>query len=741
LETTLAPMDFWTRIMGFTEDEAQSIIDNAEEVKAQKEKEQAAKDAEVARVQAEAQAKIDATAKTAADATGTEQTPTAPGSPTSPGKPFGGKGSQSPTSAPPGASTGQPGGSNTVGNSDVGNAFCPTGPGGGVDPKCSPKSASHKKGDKATPQEEIKKLLRTARRLQGEAATKAEWGHRWYREVLPLLDHERHQEVIGAVKSLLVKIRTEQYPGMAEESRRVASLGHTLGVSHDAYFNLSAAAGALKEAATKAAKAERHLITAYRRKARLRRDARSGRVETQNQDPDVDNAFCPTGSGGGVDPSCSPKSGESAGGGEVKHIAHDSKDLVKLREEVANFPAGPRREEAIQALKPSRHDVVIALHHEGSLVGVASVWKTPDTAEEGMPSGQYIRIRNMATAKAGTGKDLLNAIYHHAASQGAGVYLSSLSGSSRFYETSGFNSGVGSTWYLTASEVKSRIPTENFDSSQHLDSLDTNAKAALSGGRWVTIEGRHVYLKGGKIVAGPPDLKGETLASAQVKVSAQTSEGTGKGASETKSKPDKTTTTKPAASKTSTTTEPATAPDKEHATPNRSLPDQARPTLHEHEARAIKGYTVYAKELNASLRSGDKLSEMDSKIHEGLTSAFGRAKDFKEPVNVYRGMRLPASDQGAFIKRITEAHAKGEEITIPGYMSTSTSQKEAKAFATANNAPTKVVLEVKAKRGLDLQSFSYVPEQKEFLLDHNSKFTVGSVKKRGELTYVTLEHR
>jgi uncharacterized protein len=574
LETTLAPMDFWTRIMGFTEDEAQSIIANAEELKAQKEKEQAAKDMEAARVQAEAQAKIDEAAKTAADATGSEQTATAPGSPTSPGKPFGGKGSQSSISAPPNGSTGQPGSPDAVGNSDVGNAFCATGQGGGIDPSCSTKSG-----------------------------------------------------------------------------------------------------------------------------------------------------------------------GSAVGGGEVKHIAHDSRDLVKLREEVANFPAGPRREEAIQALKPSRHDVVIALHHEGSLVGVASVWKTPDTAEEGMPSGQYIRIRNMATAKAGTGKDLLNAIYHHAASQGAGVYLSSLSGSSRFYETSGFNSGVGSTWYLTASEVKSRIPTENFDLSQSLDNLDTNAKAALSGGRWVTIEGRHVYLKGGKIVAGPPDLKGETLASAQVKVSAQTKEGTGKSASETKSKPDKSTSSKPQVSKARTTTEPATAPDKEHTTPNRGLPDQARPTLHEHEARAIKGYTIYAKELNASLRSGDRLSEMDSKIHEGLTSAFGRAKDFKEPVSVYRGMRLPASDQGAFLKRITEAHARGEEITIPGYMSTSTSQKEAKAFATAYNFPTRVVLEVKAKRGLDLQSFSYVPEQKEFLLDHNSKFTVGSVKKRGELTYVTLEHK
>jgi uncharacterized protein len=610
LETTLAPMDFWTRIMGFTEDESQSIIANAEEIKQQKEKEQAAKDAEAARVQAEAQAKMDAAAKTAADATGTEQTPTAPGSPTGPGKPFGGKGSQSPTSTPPNGSTGQPGGSNTVGNSGVGNTFCPTGPGGGVDPSCSPKSATGSgggaakdgKGSKATPQEEIKKLLRTARRLQGEAATKAEWGHRWYREVLPLLDSARHQEVIGAVKGLLVKIRTEQYPGMAEESRRVASLGHTLGVSHDAYFNLSAAAGALKEATTKAAKAERHLITAYRRKARLRRDARSGGVDTQNQDS--------AGQGDGSSPTQPPQSGAS--------------------------------------VKPG-----------GSNVG-----------------------------------------------------------------------GAGTTPVAHA-----------FDTSQPLDNLDTNAKAALSGGRWVTIEGRHVYLKGGKIVAGPPDLKGETLASAQVKVSGQTKEGTGKGASEPKAKPDKATTTKPEASKARTTAEPTTAPDKEHATPNRGLPDQARPTLHEHEARAIKGYTIYAKELNASLRSGDKLSEMDSKIHEGLTSAFGRAKDFKEPVNVYRGMRLPASDQGAFLKRITEAHARGEEITIPGYMSTSTSQKEAKAFATAYNFPTRVVLEVKAKRGLDLQSFSYVPEQKEFLLDHNSKFTVGSVKKRGELTYVTLEHK
>jgi hypothetical protein len=127
LETTLAPMDFWTRIMGFTEDESQSIIDNAEEIKQQKEKEQAAKDAEAAKVQAEAQAKADAAAKTAADATGTEQTPTAPESPTSPGKAPGGKDSPSPTSGPPNGSKGQPGGSNAggAGSTPVAHAFDP----------------------------------------------------------------------------------------------------------------------------------------------------------------------------------------------------------------------------------------------------------------------------------------------------------------------------------------------------------------------------------------------------------------------------------------------------------------------------------------------------------------------------------------------------------------------------------------------------------------------------------------
>jgi hypothetical protein len=36
LETTIAPMDFWTRIMGYSEEEAKAIISAADEVKARR---------------------------------------------------------------------------------------------------------------------------------------------------------------------------------------------------------------------------------------------------------------------------------------------------------------------------------------------------------------------------------------------------------------------------------------------------------------------------------------------------------------------------------------------------------------------------------------------------------------------------------------------------------------------------------------------------------------------------------
>ena len=134
---------------------------------------------------------------------------------------------------------------------------------------------------------------------------------------------------------------------------------------------------------------------------------------------------------------------------------HD-KSQAKLNEEVENFPEGPRRNEAMAALKPSKWDTVITQRgDDGVLNGVAQVWKTPDSANtEGVPKGKYIRLRNMATAKPGYGVKLLNAVKEYAMSHDAGVYLSALESSRGFYEKQGFKQAVGSTYYITAEELR-----------------------------------------------------------------------------------------------------------------------------------------------------------------------------------------------------------------------------------------------------------------------------------------------
>lgn len=140
-----------------------------------------------------------------------------------------------------------------------------------------------------------------------------------------------------------------------------------------------------------------------------------------------------------------------------RKIVVNGDDLESLRREAFSFPAGPRRDEAMHALNPSRHDTIISHREDGKLKGVASVWKTADHAEDGVPGNRYIRIRNMATSESGVGRHLLNRVFEHAGKQNAGVYLSSLVGSRSFYEKHGFKEGAGATYYLPAEEVKQRF--------------------------------------------------------------------------------------------------------------------------------------------------------------------------------------------------------------------------------------------------------------------------------------------
>lgn len=167
------------------------------------------------------------------------------------------------------------------------------------------------------------------------------------------------------------------------------------------------------------------------------------------------NVFCPTGPGGGVDPSCSPQT----------TTVVDGKTLTQ---EIKNrFPEGERQQHALSAAisdSPKYFNVLSMRDANGKLNGVASVWKESDEGDsEGMPKGKYIRAGNLATAEKGHGTQLLHELIKYADSKDAGLYLSSTERSAQFYKKSGMNEGLGATYYLTREEVKHRLssPTAN----------------------------------------------------------------------------------------------------------------------------------------------------------------------------------------------------------------------------------------------------------------------------------------
>jgi len=124
-------------------------------------------------------------------------------------------------------------------------------------------------------------------------------------------------------------------------------------------------------------------------------------------------------------------------------------------ENFENFPEGPRKIYAIQASLISKYDKNILLKDDNDkVIGIASVWKEPDTAnDESIPEGKYIRIRNMSVKEKGLGKKLLQIIKDYAKSHSAGIYLNSTEGAYDFYEKQGMHRGTGSNYYLTADEI------------------------------------------------------------------------------------------------------------------------------------------------------------------------------------------------------------------------------------------------------------------------------------------------
>jgi hypothetical protein len=168
--------------------------------------------------------------------------------------------------------------------------------------------------------------------------------------------------------------------------------------------------------------------------------------------------------------------------------------------------------------------------------------------------------------------------------------------------------------------------------------------------------------------------------------------------------------------------------------PNEALPDESRPELSKIEAKAAFWYCDdgYDK-INLALRRGGELKPGLQKAHAALQSAFAKVRPFHKPVAAVRGLELEGDALRGFLRAAQHAAETGEALRVDGYMSTTTGGELHDTFSGAN-----VVLQVAARRGLDMKPHSNAAGENELLLNHGSMFRVRGVSQEGDRYVVKM---
>lgn len=224
------------------------------------------------------------------------------------------------------------------------NAFCPTGEGGGTDPTCSPgESAADRQGSRAATQSRTERVASAreaykAERLKAHGEAKAD-AAREHEAARGKLEDARKEvgnlvpagEHFGPAHAILDEMTAHEPEGAADLH---AHLGDVLRGAKEARSALAREqtregsdahlSKADKEenarALTRVVGHAREGRAALRRRADHLAEAREIRSPTRNEEMTDDevltwaaNAFCATGEGGGVDPSCGSGSGKELG--------------------------------------------------------------------------------------------------------------------------------------------------------------------------------------------------------------------------------------------------------------------------------------------------------------------------------------------------------------------------------------------------------------------------------------------
>jgi hypothetical protein len=238
--------------------------------------------------------------------------------------------------------------------------------------------------------------------------------------------------------------------------------------------------------------------------------------------------------------------------------------------------------------------------------------------------------------------------------------------------------------------------------------LSNAKKADLTGGHWVTIEGRHVYLKGGKVVTGPKSLLGKDIKDVT------------KGGKAPTVKKDV-----PAFTLDEDRGAAAAYAKETHGEWAKNLSKDQRAAL------SVYGGENY-QSVNEGLRAG-KVPEAYKQTVKDLDSAIDAAPAFSSETKLYRGIA----------DGVAEELKVGTEFQDHGYTSTSINRHVASGFAEDS------MIEVVALKGtkaasVDAAGTSPYKDQNsenEYILPRGTKYKVTGKRDDREsgLTVFTVE--
>jgi hypothetical protein len=138
-------------------------------------------------------------------------------------------------------------------------------------------------------------------------------------------------------------------------------------------------------------------------------------------------------------------------------------------------------------------------------------------------------------------------------------------------------------------------------------------------------------------------------------------------------------------------------------------------------------------EISTALRDGKPITGGvkaggNQEIYDRIQEAFKAAPAINH--TVYRGMNLPGDKAAALLQQARKAMESNGTIELAGLSSTSLDPRQATDFADKGHKEGngKIMMEIRATRGLYLSGLSRFKSEQEILLNHGAKFRVVGIK-------------